>query len=110
MVSKLKVFFFPSRRRFLLEGLKERPFSCAKNRSYFIKKGLSFGPFPNLEVTSDGLAGSLTLQKGPVTTYHFWKEHLKSSAPEVIKKYTKEIGSVFFNVYGKSLAAGTYTV
>jgi hypothetical protein len=54
MVSKLKGIFFP---------VKEKTFFCVKNRSYFIKEGLSFGPFPNLEVISDSLAGSPTLQE-----------------------------------------------
>lgn len=66
---------------------------------YFIKEGLSFGPFQILEVTSDSLAGSSTLQKEPMSAWHFWKEHLKSSAQEVIEKYTKEIGSVCFLMY-----------
>ncbi len=96
MVSKLKSVFFPIKEKVASLGPKGETFSCVKNRSYFIKEELSFGPFQNLEVTSDSLACSSTLQKGPVTAWHFRKEHLKSSALEVIQKYTKEIGSVFF--------------
>jgi hypothetical protein len=44
-----------------------------------------------LEATSDSLAGSSNLQKGPVTAWHIWKEDLKSSASEATQKYTKEV-------------------
>jgi hypothetical protein len=79
--------FFPIKEKVSPLGPKGATFFCVKNRSYFIKEGLSFGPIQNLEVTSDdSLAGSSTLQKGPVTAWHFWKEQLKSSAQEVIEK------------------------
>jgi hypothetical protein len=41
-----------------------------KKRNCILKEGLSFGPFQNLEATSDSLAGSSNLQKGPVTAWH----------------------------------------
>jgi hypothetical protein len=36
--------------------------------------------------------------KRPVTAWRVWKEHLKSSGPEAIEKYTKQIGSVLYGV------------
>lgn len=99
MVSKLKVFFFPVKEKVSSLGPKGETFSCVKNRSSFIKEELSFGPFQNLEVTSDSLAGSSTLQKRPVTAGHFRKENLKSSALEVIENTLRKSDPFFIINY-----------
>jgi hypothetical protein len=57
-----------------------------KKRNCILKEGLSFGSFQNLEGTGDSLGSFSTLRKGPVTARCVWKEHLKSSAPEVTEK------------------------
>jgi hypothetical protein len=52
------------RDRNIQKGLKGEAFSSVKNRSYFLNKGLSFGPFQNLEATIDSLAGIFDFVEG----------------------------------------------